>query len=150
MSIKPFHSKRAAFRDLTRAITVGNTFFFIVMLLIIIFTGSFLSNKIFGTSIIPVGTPFKFLLIGAGLTLTYYIIVRHQGNLDRQDIFGIILVGGFIILAFIYLPKLLPEIFTNSAFTQSVLATNSNSPFVIISNVSTEVHQSIQAIIPIP
>lgn len=141
--------KKAVFRDFTRSITVGNFFFFVVMSLVLVFMVSWLINTIFpSVSIVKVGTPFKFLIVAAGLTLAFYIITRRQGGLDRSDIFAILLLGGIMVMLFIYMPKLLPEIF--SAIPSQTIIPSESDPFTIVGNVSNTIHQGIQSIVPIP
>jgi len=143
---KLFKDKKARFVDFKRSITVGNFFFFVVMSLVLIFVISFLINKIFPSiEIIKVGVPFKFLIIGAGLSLAFYIITRRQGGLDRTDIFSIILLGGIMVTLFLTLPQMLPEIFS-SLPPQTVIPAESD-PFVIFSNVSQTIYQGMQSII---
>ena len=143
---KLFKSKSGRFVDFTRSITVGNFFFFVVMTLILIFTISWFINAIFpSVSVVKVGTPFRFLIVGAGLTLAFYIVTRRQGGLDKTDIFSILLLGGIMIALFIYIPKLLPDVF--SVLPSNIFVDNS---FTVFYNVSQEVHQTIQSVIPIP
>lgn|SRR3990167_573023 len=150
MITKLFRSKSGKFINFPTALTVGNIFFIIVILLVLVFILSFLSKQLFGTKVIAVGVPFKVLIVGTGLVLSFYIVTRRQGGLDRSDVFAIALLSVSLLALFIYLPKLLPEIFTSSTISESILATNPESPFVIISNISTEIHTAIQSIVPIP
>lgn len=149
MAIKLFKDKKARFVDFTRSLTVGNFFFFVVMFLIILYFASYFSNQIFGTKIINIGTPFKLLLIAAGLIVTFYVIVRRQGTFDRSDVFVLILVILGLTALFYYAPKILPEIFNNGVFANTVL-TSQHSPFPWLYNTSVDVHNTIQTVVPIP
>ena len=143
---KLLKDKKARFVDFTRSLTVGNFFFFVVMSLVMVFVISWLINSVFpSVSVVKVGTPFKFIIVAAGLTLSFYIITRRQGGLDRSDIFAILLLGGAMIALFIYMPKLLPEIFS----TVPILQYESN-PFSTFYNVSLTIHQGVQSVVPIP
>jgi len=146
---KLLHNKKGRFIDFTRTLTVGNFFFFVVMSLVLVFVISWLINALFPSiSIVKVGVPFKFLIIAAGITLAFYIVTRRQGGLDRSDIFAILLLGGIMVLLFVALPKMLPEIFS-SLPTNTIIPPESN-PFTTFSNVSNTIHQSIQSVVPIP
>lgn len=142
--------KKGRFVDAFRAITVGNFFFFVVMLMVVVFVFSFIGKQIFGTKIISIGVPFQMLIVAGGLVISFYVIIKRQGALNRGDVFVIIFLGLILAGLFIYLPKLVPQIFSLTDIKQSILATSPDSPFIIISNVSKEIHQSIQAVIPIP
>lgn len=145
--LRMLKNKKGRFVDAFRAITVGNVFFFIVILLVGTFALSFLGKQIFGTKIVAVGPAFRLLIIGGALTISFYVVIKKQGNLDRGDVFVIIFLGVALGALWYYLPTLAPEIF--SSLKQSALA-SPESPFTILYNASVTLHNSIQSIIPIP
>ena len=142
-----FNNKKAEFRDLIRGITVGNVFFAITIGMFLIYFISLLFSKIFHTAVIKIGTPFKFLIVIMALVLTFYIVTRQQGSLDRTNIFALILIGLGITALFYYGPKFLPEVLGNAALAP--LASD-NSAFTTLRNVSVTLHDVIQSSIPIP
>src|SRR3990167_7751248 len=114
------------------------TLFFVVVLFVLVYGISYLLNQIFGTRVISVGTPFRFLILAMALVISFYLVIKRQGVLERKDIFLILLLGGGLVTLFIYLPQIFPEVFKSTA--NSVLATDPNSPFVIISDVARSTH----------
>lgn len=152
---KLLKSKSARFIDFTRGLTIGNTVFIIVIALVITYLINFFLNQFFGTRILPLGQPLRFLVIGIAISSAFYIISRKQGALDRQDIFTMSLIVGASFVFVYYLPTLIPGIFSapqsnalvsflNSAYT------NPNSPVLYWYNASTSVHSIVQSVVPIP
>ena len=152
---KLFKSKSGKFFDFTRGLTIGNSVFIIVMALILTYIINFFLNQFFGTRILPIGQPLRFLIIGIAFVSAFYVVSRKQGALERSDIFTILLLIGASFALFVYLPKLMPDIFTNPQ-ANSVLSllnsayTNPNSPVAFWHNASIEVHNVVQSVIPIP
>lgn len=136
------------FKDYFRAWTLPNIVAFIVLALFSIYFGNFLLNQFFGTKILPLGQPLQFLLIGMGLLIAFYVVIKRQGALDRSDIISLLIIGGSITALIYYLPVLIPDIYSiapiNAAYT------NTNSPIHILYNVSSTIHSGIQSVIPIP
>ena len=143
---KLFKSKSGRFVDAFRAITVGNVFFFVVILLASSFIGSWLLNQIFGTKILQIGRPLQVLIVASGLTIAFWVVIKRQGALDRGDIFTLVFLLGILGALFYYLPVLLPDIF--SMFKNSFLASH-QSPFIITYNASVAIHDTLQSFIPI-
>lgn len=143
---KLFKSKSGRFVDSFRAITVGNVFFMVVILLVAVFMFSYLLNQIFGTKIITVGRPLQVLIVGAGLTIAFYVVIKKQGALDRSDVFVIIFLLGILAALFYYLPVLIPDVFNNPTITQSALYQYGVQP---IQEASVTVHDTLQSFIPI-
>ena len=148
-------SKSGRFIDFPRSLTIGNTVFIIVIALVITYIVNFFLNQFFGTKLLPLGQPLRFLIIGLALISSFYVISRRQGDLDRQAIFSILLIAGASFALFYYLPVLIPEIFTNpqSNSIYSLLNsayTNPDSPIAIWYNVSQSVHSGVQSVVPIP
>ena len=147
-------SKSGRFRDFFREVNPPNLIFILIISLVITYFVNFLLNQFFGTRILPLGQPVRFMLILFSIIPVFYVIIRKQGVLERQDIFtiGLIMVGTFALLY--YLPVLVPEIFTNPSnavlsFLNSAYTDPSN-PVAIWYNSSIAVHNLVQSAIPIP
>lgn len=135
--------------------TPGNVVFVIIIFMVMVYLINFLLNEFFDIGFIAIGNPLRFLIIGLAISMAFYIVVRRQGGLERNDVFiMIILVGGCFAL-FYYLPTLLPEIFADTQ-TNSVMSalnnayTNPNSPVKFVYDTAVPVHNTVQSIIPIP
>ena len=146
--------KSGRFRDYLREITPANVIFLLVLSLIATYFINFLLYQFFGTRIIPLGQPVRFMLIMLSIIPIFYVYIRRQGALERQDFFtiGLVVAGSFALIY--YLPVLVPEIFTNPSnavlsFLNSAYA-NPNNPVAIWHNSSVAVHDLIQAAVPIP
>jgi len=146
---KLLKSKSARFIDFTRGLTVGNVVFIIVIALVLTYLINFFLNQFFGFRILPIGQPLRFLVIGIAVVSAFYIISRKQGVLERQDVFTMLLIVGASFALFYYLPVLVPEIFQNNSFLNSIY-TNPNSPVLYWYNASVSVHNTVQSVIPIP
>ena len=153
--MKMLKSKSGRFIDFTRGLTVGNSVFIIVIALVITYIINFFLNQFFGTKILPLGNPLRFLIIGIAIVSAFYIISRKQGALERNDIFVMLLIVGAAFALFYYLPKLVPEIFTNPQSNTIISLlnsayTNPNSPVAFWYNASAATHGAVQSVIPIP
>lgn len=151
---KLHNSKSGRFVDYFRTITIPNVIFLLILSLVVTFFINFLLNQFFGTRILPLGQPVRFMLILFSIVPVFYVIIRKQGVLERQDIFtiGLITLGSFAL--FYYLPVLMPEIFTNPSNAALSMLNNAytdpNNPVAIWYNNSVVVHNLIQSVIPIP
>ena len=105
-------------------------------------------NQFFGTKILPLLLPLRFVIIALALISTFFIIGRKQGDLDRNAIFAMLLIAGSAGTLVYYLPQLLPELAKNSLINSAY--TNPNSPIYIWYNASATIHSGIQSVIPIP
>lgn len=130
-------SKKGAFVDFTRGLTIGNSVIIILLGMFILYFGNYLLNLWFDIKMISLQVPFQLLLYVLAIGTAFYVVVRKQGALDRGDMFSILLVsGGFALLAF-YLPVLIPELSKQAIFT------NPSSPVKYVSDV-------VQSILPVP
>ena len=146
--------KSGRFVDYFRAASPGNITFTLILSFVVLYFGNFLLNQLFGTRILPLGQPVRFMLILFSIIPVFYIVIRRQGSLERQDFFtiGLIAAGTFALIY--YLPTLIPEIFTNpSNRVLSILNsmyTDPGNPIAIWYNSSTVIHNTIQSVVPIP
>ena len=130
-------SKKGAFVDFTRGLTIGNSVIIILLGMFILYFGNYLLNLWFDIKMISLQVPFQLLLYVLAIGTAFYVVVRKQVALDRGDMFSILLVsGGFALLAF-YLPVLIPELSKQAIFT------NPSSPVKYVSDV-------VQSILPVP
>mgnify|MGYP001580598659 CR=1 FL=1 len=135
---KLFKDKKARFVDITRFPSLPNVVFWFILINVFTFFVNFLLNQLFGFEFLKLGQPFRFLLLGIPVALIAYMIVQKKGQLERNDIFIIVLLFAGAIAGFIYLPKILPEVFSavplNSVWTEA----------------ADKIHKIVQPVIPIP
>ena len=130
-------SKKGAFIDFPRALTLPNVVIIILLGMFLLYFGNYLLNLWFDIDMIALQVPFQILLYVLAVGAAFMVVVRKQGSLDRGDFLSIILVsGGFALLAF-YLPVLIPELSKQAIFS------NPSSPVKYISDVA-------QSILPTP
>lgn len=136
---KLFKDKKARFIDIARFPSLPNVIFWFILINVFTFFVNFLLNQLFGFKFLKLGQPFRFLLISIPVALVAYMIVQKKGQLERNDIFIIILMVGGAFLAFHFLPTLIPEIFEknvplNSAWTE----------------VADTLYEKAQSVLPLP
>ena len=152
--IKIHKDKSGRFVDYFRAASPGNITFSLILSFVVFYFVNFLLNQFFGIRIIPLGKPVIFMLILFSLVPAYYIVIRRQGSLERQDFFTIGLMAAGTFALIYYLPVLIPEIFANPSNSALSILNNAytdpNNPVAIWYNASVSVHSAIQSSIPIP
>jgi len=59
---------------------------------------------------------FGFFLLGimAIMVMLYVIVVKKQMTLDNRDIFGIVLIVAIVVAMFVFVPKLVPQMFDDT------------------------------------
>lgn len=139
------HSKKAAFGGFARNISLVGIVSVLFLALILTYFGNFLLNQLFGTKILQIGQPLRFLILGASLMVAFMLLITKRASLDRMDIFTIILLGVGSGLLYYYLPAILPEIFKNSVINS--VYTNPQSPVYLWNNATSTAISGIQSII---
>lgn len=84
---------------------------FIVLSLILVGVVSFLlSSFIPSIPIVQVGIPFLLITVGLAIILPFMFVIT-DGELDKSDIFGIILYALIVLVILLFAPKILPQFF---------------------------------------
>ena len=135
---KLFKDKKARFIDIARFPSLPNVIFWFILINVFTFFVNFILNQLFGFEFLKIGQPFRFLLISIPVALVAYMIVQKKGQLERNDIFIIVLLFAGAIAGFIYLPRILPEVFS---------AVPLNSIWI---EAADKIHKIVQPAIPIP
>jgi|TARA_Y100000310_G_scaffold312884_1_gene360660 hypothetical protein len=52
------------------------------------------------------------ILLSVGITMIFLVRVAFDGAFTRNDIIGLVLIGGITVAAFVYLPEFFPQIFS--------------------------------------
>jgi len=143
-----YKNKSGRFVDYFRAITIPNVIFLLILSLVLTYFINFVLNQAFGTKILPLGQPVRFMLILFSIIPVYYVIIRRQGVLERSDLFTILIIIGGSFALFYYLPVLMPEIFAHPVLNSAY--SDPNNPISIWYNSSIAVHNAIQSFVPIP
>lgn len=134
-----FKSKRGIFTNPFRNLSLASIFIFFILILVFTAIISYLLNQWFGTKLVLIGRPLQVLIVAVAIIFAFLLIVKRQGSYDRKDVVITLFVLGILAAAFYYLPKFLPEFFSNPAITQST-----------IYQASVAIHDAIQSVVPIP
>jgi len=93
-------------------ITFGSVTITLVLALIVAQIGVKLSSFFFKTADYRFGWIVTLLIILLSVAVVFNILFRSQGAIDRKQIVIILMLTGLTTLAVIYLPKLVPELFS--------------------------------------
>ena len=93
-------------------ITFGSVTITLVLALIVAQIGVKLSSFFFKTADYRFGWIITLLIILLSVAVVFNILFRSQGAIDRKQIVIILMLTGLTTLAVIYLPKLVPELFS--------------------------------------
>jgi len=93
-------------------ITFGSVTITLVLALIVAQIGVKLSSFFFDTADYRFGWIITLLIILLSVAVVFNILFRSQGAIDRKQIVIILMLTGLTTLAVIYLPKLVPELFS--------------------------------------
>lgn len=97
--------------NIFRKFTLSKFVIFIVILIFGVQIVSLMISSLFQNVPIFKGGTITVIL-GVFLTFVALVQVVFKGNWDRTDFLGLLFVGGLTVLAYIYLPKLFPELFS--------------------------------------
>lgn len=139
-----------------RNLTVGNFMFIIAMGLIFLPFGiSYLLNQFVDTPIIKTGNIFNLLIFIVVFVIIFYTAIKKQGGFERSDILLIVILIATAAGSIYYLPQLFPALFsalpTQSITQSSPIAANFYQNSIgVMSDGATQLHDLIQAFVPIP
>lgn len=114
---------------------------FLALSLVATFIINYLLNQIFGTKMLSLGTPVRVFIFLISLTLVFWIFINKGGALRKADVVTIIVIGICAGLLIYYLPVLVPELYTYSAYA------NPNSPVNIWYDAASGIKDFAQSII---
>ena len=98
--------------NVIQKITFGSVTITLVLALIVAQIGVKLSSFFFKTADYRFGWIVTLLIILLSVAVVFNILFRSQGAIDRKQIVIILMLTGLTTLAVIYLPKLVPELFS--------------------------------------
>lgn len=93
-------------------ITFGGVVFTLLLSIIVAQVFTKLSSFFFKTGDYRFGWIITLLVILLSVGTVFSIFFRSQGAFDRKNIVVILLITGLAVLTVIYMPKLVPEIFS--------------------------------------